>query len=205
MLLDIAANLFATKGFHGTTVPEIVEAAGVGHGTFYEYFESRRDILLALTDEAHASVSERPEARTDSLADQLRTNIYWYLLNLVEHLELTKIWHEAAAFDAPIAETVQKSRRARVRQLRRWIEAEDPRPDVDASVAATAVDAMIEEFAYRWFVEGEGPGTSTADVVAAAETLCAMALAALGVEPIGQTSASASASTTGRGRRSTRS
>jgi hypothetical protein len=42
---------------------------------------------------------------------------------------------------------------------------------------------MLEEFAHRWFVEAEGPGRSAQDVVAASETLAALWLAALGLQP----------------------
>src|SRR5437762_8338251 len=48
-ILDAALCLFSEKGYHQTTVPDIVTAAGVGHGTFYEYFSNRRDVLIALT------------------------------------------------------------------------------------------------------------------------------------------------------------
>lgn len=183
-ILTAASSLFAANGYHATTVPDIVNHAGVGHGTFYEYFKSRRDVLVALTDKAQHAVTERPKARSNHLADRLRTTIYWYLLNLVEHLELTKIWHEAATFDPEIATTVREAQLQRVAHLRGCFEDLDPRPQLDAEVAASAVTAMIDEFSYRWFVDGQGPGTDTAVVIAAAETLCAMALAALGVESI---------------------
>jgi len=39
---------------------------------------------------------------------------------------------------------------------------------------------MLEEFAHRWFVDGAGPGTSAADVVAASETLATIWLGAIG-------------------------
>ncbi|MEN3273977.1 MAG: hypothetical protein V7636_2738 [Actinomycetota bacterium] len=184
LLLETASTLFATKGYHNTTVPDIVKEAGIGHGTFYEYFESRRDILVALAGDAHGTVSERPKARTNSLADRLRANVYWYLLNLVEHRELTKVWHEASAFDPEIADTVRLAQDQRTKQLQRWIEELDPAPDLDAKIAATAVNAMIEEFAYRWFVDSQAEPSGTPDVLAAAETVCVMALGALGVEPV---------------------
>ena len=34
-------------------------------------------------------------------------------------------------------------------------------------IGAVTFGAMLEEFAYRWFVEGEGPGATAADVVSA--------------------------------------
>ena len=41
---------------------------------------------------------------------------------------------------------------------------------------------MLEEFAHRWFVDGAGPGTSAADVVAASETLTTIWLSSIGVD-----------------------
>jgi AcrR family transcriptional regulator len=47
-ILDAALALFAERGFHGTAVPEIADAAGVGAGTIYRYFESKEAIVNAL-------------------------------------------------------------------------------------------------------------------------------------------------------------
>lgn len=45
-IVDNAARLFAAKGYHGTTVDEIVQATGIAKGTFYLYFESKEDLLV---------------------------------------------------------------------------------------------------------------------------------------------------------------
>lgn len=47
-VLDAALALFATRGFHGTAVPEIAAKAGVGTGTVYRYFESKEVLVNAL-------------------------------------------------------------------------------------------------------------------------------------------------------------
>jgi AcrR family transcriptional regulator len=181
-LLDVAATLFAEKGYHATSVPDIVHAAGVGHGTFYEYFRSRRAILLALTDETTgARTRRRPRLRSDDLADRIRSEIFWYLSDHVEHVALSKVWHEATAFDEEIAETRRQERRRRVDRVRRGIETAGRRTDIDPAVAAAALNAMLEEFAHRWFIEGDGPGRTAGDVVTASETLTTMWLAVLGL------------------------
>ncbi len=110
-LLDAAARLFAEHGYHATSVPDIVKAAGVGHGTFYEYFGSRHQILLALTQQAAASQQRRPMLTSPTLAERIRSEIFWYLSDHVEHLTLSKVWHEAASFDEEIA--AAPTRRAR--------------------------------------------------------------------------------------------
>lgn len=41
----IALKLFLAKGFTDTTVAEIMEEADLGTGTFYNYFQSKEDVL----------------------------------------------------------------------------------------------------------------------------------------------------------------
>jgi AcrR family transcriptional regulator len=180
-LLDAAARLFAENGYHETSVPDIVQAAGVGHGTFYEYFGSRRDILLALTIQVTDARERLPELRSQNLADRIRAEIFWYLSGHVEHLDLSKVWHAASNFDPEIAETRRRERARRIERVRKGIESAEVRTDIDTGIAAAALVAMLEEFTHRWFIEGDGPGKSANDVVTAAETLGTLWLSAIGL------------------------
>ncbi|MEO8702043.1 MAG: TetR/AcrR family transcriptional regulator [Kofleriaceae bacterium] len=44
-ILDAALKTFAERGFHGTSVPEVATAAGVGTGTLYRYFEHKEALV----------------------------------------------------------------------------------------------------------------------------------------------------------------
>src|SRR3954449_955742 len=73
-LLEIAAGLFATKGFRNTTVRDIADAAGILSGSLYHHFDSKEsmvdeilssfqeelfgqyDEILASTDDARAKL-----------------------------------------------------------------------------------------------------------------------------------------------------
>jgi AcrR family transcriptional regulator len=48
--LDAAQELFYTNGYEQTSVGMILEKVGVAKGTFYHYFDSKADLLSALTD-----------------------------------------------------------------------------------------------------------------------------------------------------------
>jgi AcrR family transcriptional regulator len=47
-ILAAALDLFADRGFHGTTMPEIADRARVGAGTLYRYFETKETLVNEL-------------------------------------------------------------------------------------------------------------------------------------------------------------
>lgn len=47
-LLSAASEIFSRQGYDKTKVSDITKQAGVGHGTFYHYFKSKKDIFLEL-------------------------------------------------------------------------------------------------------------------------------------------------------------
>lgn len=49
-LMAAAAALFIAKGVDATTIDEIVARAGVAKGTFYHYFATKTDVVLALRE-----------------------------------------------------------------------------------------------------------------------------------------------------------
>jgi AcrR family transcriptional regulator len=53
-IVQAAAQVFAEKGYAIATTKEIAEAADMGESTLYNYFDSKRDILLAVAAESEA-------------------------------------------------------------------------------------------------------------------------------------------------------
>jgi len=49
-ILQVAKNLFTTKGYEQTSVEAIIQAVGIAKGTFYYYFKAKKDILTALVE-----------------------------------------------------------------------------------------------------------------------------------------------------------
>lgn len=50
-LVNAARELFIKQGFELTTMSQIAERAGVAQGTFYIYFKSKQDVLMAIMQE----------------------------------------------------------------------------------------------------------------------------------------------------------
>jgi AcrR family transcriptional regulator len=51
-ILDAAEKVFAAKGFHETGIADIAAELGIGHGTFYRYFENKQDIAAKVLERA---------------------------------------------------------------------------------------------------------------------------------------------------------
>ncbi|MCK4858343.1 MAG: TetR/AcrR family transcriptional regulator, partial [candidate division Zixibacteria bacterium] len=51
-ILAAAARVFADKGYANTTTRELADAADIAEGTLYNYFGGKREILLAIVNEA---------------------------------------------------------------------------------------------------------------------------------------------------------
>ena len=49
-ILEKAAEVFSRKGYRMASVSDIVEEAGIGRGTFYLYFDSKKEIFLELIE-----------------------------------------------------------------------------------------------------------------------------------------------------------
>lgn len=83
-IADAALALFFDRGFEGVTVDEIVTAAGVSRRTFFRYFETKEDALLADYPELNARLIEALEAtEPDNAMDAIRAALQemaaWYI------------------------------------------------------------------------------------------------------------------------------
>mgnify|MGYP001460829312 FL=1 len=62
-ILAAALDLFVSRGFEGTTVDAIAEAAGVTKGAIYFHFETKDDVLLALLDQVERNFIDPMDRR----------------------------------------------------------------------------------------------------------------------------------------------
>jgi AcrR family transcriptional regulator len=46
-----AGKLFEKMGYAGTSVAAVIEKVGIAKGTFYHYFDSKQDVLIAMVDD----------------------------------------------------------------------------------------------------------------------------------------------------------
>jgi AcrR family transcriptional regulator len=143
--------LFAERGYHATTLPDIAEAADVSTRTIFAYFPSKEDILFSdfpVMKEALAeALAERPEGQ-----DALET-VRRFILSMhgAEKSDLDEELRVCVESD----ETLRNHLRARIAQLEELIApaiakdldapANDVRPQVVAASLTAAFNVLSEQ------------------------------------------------------------
>jgi AcrR family transcriptional regulator len=102
-ILDGARDLFSERGYHGTTLQEIAELAGIGVSSLYSYFPSKIALFFAVIEPWQKQAFERLEARVNALSDP-RDRLRCILLGIwrdmpAENIGLTSSLMEALASD----------------------------------------------------------------------------------------------------------
>ena len=63
-ILEVAKGVFAARGYHAANVAHICQAAGIGRGTLYQYFDNKHAVMLSVLEDVAAGVKrvldERP-------------------------------------------------------------------------------------------------------------------------------------------------
>jgi AcrR family transcriptional regulator len=181
-LVAAARESFAKLGFASTRVADIVALAGTSHGTFYTYFDDKRDVLLALTQEAAsaiygAAVAPLADVKRQSPRDAIRARLTVVFRTYSDWWDVVRTWDHASAIHPEVDELRARIRASIVEQLCRLLarDRELRRVDrvLDLEITAIALTAMVEEFAGRWFALGRTLGTTEIDQLTA---LCAGAL-----------------------------
>jgi len=147
-ILAAAARIFAAKGYRDATVSEITAALDIADGTLYNYFPSKRDLLLAILDKASTDVQVLvslpgvPRTREELVS----TLVSAYDV-LVDHLPFMRTLLMEAWTDDVILQHYLTGQMTHIRQpiaayIRARIEAGDFRP-VDPVLATQMVLGMV--------------------------------------------------------------
>lgn len=112
-VLESAKAVFAKKGFHKSSVADIIQRAGIARGTFYLYFKNKRQIFDCLLDSLLENLDQRiptievGKGKPPPL-EQLKTNITRVTALSLEEPHLIQIlFHHAMGLDKELDRKVQ--------------------------------------------------------------------------------------------------
>jgi AcrR family transcriptional regulator len=93
-IFEVAGRLFKEKGFERTSIDEITEEAGIGKGTFFNYFPTKEALLLYFgeqRDELIYNSIENELGRSCSTKDEIKNLLTFLAENYEKDKELTKL------------------------------------------------------------------------------------------------------------------
>ena len=90
-ILDIAADLFAARGFHGVSVAELGAACGISGPALYKHFESKDSMLaemLVSISETLLSEGRSRVASAQGPREALEALVEWHIEFAIDHRAL---------------------------------------------------------------------------------------------------------------------
>ena len=87
-LLDVSLEVFAQRGFHGASMAEVAEAAGVTKPVLYQHFGSKRELYRQLLDDVGQRLLEEVQKATAAAGgprQQVASGFEAYFRFVAEH------------------------------------------------------------------------------------------------------------------------
>jgi len=156
-ILDAAKREFAMRGYHATNVADIAKALGIGHGTFYSYFESKLDVFGHVIDQvvltlASAVVVEPPDAANSAEEYRhqvLRIGRHLHALFVADRDIARLLFVEGVGIDQAITDRLNGANQAIAAQtesyLQNGVRKGFLRADLDIEFTAKLMNAIVLE------------------------------------------------------------
>ncbi len=159
-LYSAAVELIGERGYHGTTVDDIVERAGVAKGTVYYHFTGKTELFQALLEdgleklstafraeiEAHDDPREALECLVRTELTYIRDDQAFSKLLMSELWRADRVWREALVM-------LRRDYISCVEGvLARGVAAGEFRSDLDPHTSASVVFGSIATAALDWLV-----------------------------------------------------
>ncbi|OAA27378.1 transcriptional regulator [Frankia sp. EI5c] len=182
-LLGVARKLFAEKGFEGTSVQDVVAAAGVTKGALYHYFGSKDELLYEIYGRVLRMQTDRLEeaaAREGPIAERVHAAAADVVVTTMENLESTTIFFRSLhQLSEEKRKEVRRERRRYHQTFRAMIEEGQAsgvfRDDIEADLIVDYFFGSVHHLPMWWKPRGrlseEEIGRSFADLLLSSLTV----------------------------------
>jgi AcrR family transcriptional regulator len=163
-LLEAAKEIFEEDGFLNARISDIAERAGLSHGSFYHYFESKeqvfREVAAAVDEELGAPLSTVVLAPATGLSpyERLHAAVRLHFEAYRAEARIMGMIEQVSRYDEPVRDLMLSRHQQyavqvadSIRELQRRKLAD---PKLDPAVAAAAIGALTSRFTELWLVQG---------------------------------------------------
>jgi AcrR family transcriptional regulator len=159
-LLETAIEVFATNGYHETTMDRVAAAAGVTKPVLYQHFRSKRDLFLELLNDVGRRLADTVTSATETASsprDQVRHGFRAYFEFVArEGASFRLLFGDGVRADPEFAAAVNGVERQMAAIIAAMITIEDLH-DADRLVLAHGILGMAEATGRHWYASGQ-PG-----------------------------------------------
>lgn len=165
-LLGSAKDVFEENGFLDARISDIAERAGLSHGSFYHYFDSKEQIFRELAEIEEvlltAPAEEADDTSTEQLSelDRIRRANRLYLERYRDNAKIMGVIEEVSRYDDHVNEARMRRQKhfadRAERAIRRLQRAGAADRKVDPEIAALALGSMVARVAELWLVQHWG-------------------------------------------------
>ena len=109
-ILSAAEEVFARRGYHGASLDDIAQAAGISKALIYEHFTSKRELHASLVNAHVEEIFRRLQANAETRTpgeERLRGGIDAFLSFVEEHREAWRALFRNAA-DPEVADIIDR-------------------------------------------------------------------------------------------------
>jgi len=170
LILKVANEVFAERGFKETTISQIAQKANIAEGSIYDYFRNKEDLLFSIPE-------ERMEKFLSGLRDHLQgikgalnklRKIIWYHLHFYERnqdytrilllylrqnprFDQTKAYGMIREYSKAILEVIEEGKKEK-----------SIRKEIDPYILRDLILGSVEHLTIRGFIMGRLPNLSDA-------------------------------------------
>jgi AcrR family transcriptional regulator len=157
-LLQAGRELFEERGFADVRIDSVAERAGVSHGTFYTWFDSKesllREIVAVVIEDVFAATAVGQRLPADAAYARIEAANRLYLTAVTRHARILRVLDSLADTREEFRRLRVDVREAFVRRGMEGLERLQEQGLADGSLppraAASALGAMVESFAHLW-------------------------------------------------------
>jgi AcrR family transcriptional regulator len=154
-LLEVAGARFAEHGYHGLSMEQLADAAGVSKPVLYQHFPSKRDLYLALVRDATAAMERKVREALEGTRDN-RARVAGAIgayFDFVEDRRFQLIFGTAELADREVREHVEGVEERVAHGIGALIAEDAGLEPRAASFLASAVRGLATEGARRWVAQ----------------------------------------------------